>query len=261
MNSVVLLCGLSSALIAVALATPAADADQIKNLPGYGAPKQPQYSGYLSVDDPQGTMQYHYWFAQSANAPTTDPVVLWLNGGPGASSIGYGLFTELGPYFLDDASFDSKTGVPTVFDNPYSWSTMANMLFLEAPPSVGYSYCENDNGGYSDACGWNDTTQARANYGALQAFFDKFPSFRDNDFYITGESYGGMYVPTLVEQVYLHRAEPSAPRLQGFAVGNGIIGVVHACRLCSRVHVSPFPCICLSAYAHIFCHNHSCIHG
>lgn len=181
-------------------------------------PKVPQYSGYLQVDDPQGLMDYHYWLATSESEhPEKDPVVLWMNGGPGASSLAYGSFSELGPYFLDDESMKNIThpGVPDVHENPYSWSKITNMLFVEAPPSVGYSFCHNKD------CRWNDTTQAVANYAMLSKFFEEFPEYKKNDFYITGESYGGMYVPTLVEQIHHHGNQVN---LKGFAVGNGIIG-------------------------------------
>ena len=92
------------------------------------------------------------------------------------------------------------------------------MLFLEAPPSVGFSYC------HRKECRWNDTTQAVANYGALVKFYQEFPVFAGRPFFITGESYGGMYVPTLVEQIHSRPAGKAGIELKGFAVGNGIIG-------------------------------------
>jgi cathepsin A (carboxypeptidase C) len=63
------------------------------------------------------------------------------------------------------------------------------MLFIEHPPSVGYSYCHDKH------CSWNDTTQAAANFKGLQQFYAEFPEFKKNEFFITGESYGGMCVP------------------------------------------------------------------
>ena len=155
-----------------------AEGDLITALPGLERmPKAKQYSGFLNVSDPQGPMRFHYWLATSESAaPEKDPVVLWMNGGPGASSIGYGLFTELGPFFLDDASTRGGGGEPPrLHQNPYSWSKVANLLFLEAPPSVGYSYCEGEGGAYDDACKWDDFSQAKANYGALLAFLERFP--------------------------------------------------------------------------------------
>ena len=69
------------------------------------------------------------------------PLVMWMNGGPGASSLTYGYFSELGPFYFDDHSMMNHTepGVPDVMANPYSWTRVANMLFIESPPSVGYS--------------------------------------------------------------------------------------------------------------------------
>lgn len=64
----------------------------------------------------------------------------------------------------------------------YAWNTIANVLFLESPANVGYSYCD------EPACRWDDKTGAEANYGALLEFFEKFPEYKDNEFYITGES-------------------------------------------------------------------------
>jgi cathepsin A (carboxypeptidase C) len=177
-----------------------------------------QYSGYLDVSTKQGNVNFHYWLTPS-QSPTAakDPLVMWLNGGPGASSILFGFFGELGPYYLDDSSLanSSAPGVPDVYDNPWSWNKIANVLFIETPGNVGYSYCEQRD------CRWDDTTGAEANYEALLKFYAEFPEYQENEFFITGESYGGMYVPSLVEQI--HNGNGMVP-LKGFAVGNGIIG-------------------------------------
>eukprot|EP00754_Rhynchopus_humris_P035152 Rhum_TRINITY_DN16719_c0_g1::Rhum_TRINITY_DN16719_c0_g1_i1::g.164193::m.164193/K16296/SCPL-I; serine carboxypeptidase-like clade I len=192
---------------------------KITNLPGYGPVKTDQYSGLLKVDDPQGDLYYHYWFVGSTSStPATDPLVLWLNGGPGASSVGYGLLTELGPFHLDQASLDNTThGIPTVHDNPNAYNKAANVLYLEHPPTVGFSYC-GANG--KTPCKWDDYTQANASYNFLTKFFQSYPEYKENEFFVNGESYGGMYAPTLVEQIH-NRGNVN---LKGFLIGNGVIG-------------------------------------
>ncbi|KAI1891029.1 hypothetical protein AGOR_G00159650 [Albula goreensis] len=180
----------------------APDMDEIKFLPGLQ--KQPsfkQYSGYLDV---AGNKHLHYWFVEAQNNPTTSPVVLWLNGGPGCSSLD-GLLTEHGPFLIQD------DGV-TLEYNPYAWNKIANVLYLESPAGVGFSYSDDKN--YIT----NDTEVSMNNYLALKRFFQLFPEYSKNEFFITGESYGGIYVPTLAERVM----EDSSINLQGIAVGNGM---------------------------------------
>ena len=77
----------------------------------------------------------HYWFAASS-APgdwTTKPVIWWFNGGPGASSV-IGMLQEEGPLIIDKAG--------GLVDNPYAWTTIANLVALESPAGVGYSLSE-----------------------------------------------------------------------------------------------------------------------
>ncbi|XP_026856407.2 lysosomal protective protein isoform X2 [Electrophorus electricus] len=180
----------------------APEADEIKYLPGL--PKQPsfkQYSGYFHVTENE---HLHYWFVESQKDPANSPVVLWLNGGPGCSSLD-GLLTEHGPFLIQNDGNSLNY-------NPYSWNMIANMLYLESPAGVGFSYSDNKN--YTT----NDTEVSMNNYLALKEFFRLFPEYRTNEFYLTGESYGGIYIPTLAERVM----EDSSINLQGIAVGNGM---------------------------------------
>lgn len=177
--------------------------DEVFSLPGLSAGINfRQWSGYL---DAGPGIHLHYWFVTSQRDPTTDPLVLWLNGGPGCSSLD-GFLAENGPFHVND---DGNT----LYINKYSWNKIANMLYLESPAGVGYSY--SDSGNYTT----NDKEVAESNYLALQDFFRKFPNFTKNDFYIFGESYGGIYTPTLSLKI----AEGTAKiNFKGFAVGNGL---------------------------------------
>ncbi|MBN3288531.1 PPGB protein, partial [Polyodon spathula] len=163
----------------------APDSDEVKFLPGLD--KQPsfrQYSGYLNVSE---SKHLHYWFVEAQLNPSSSPVVLWLNGGPGCSSLD-GFLTEHGPFLIQDDGSTLKY-------NPYSWNMIANMLYLESPAGVGFSYSDDKN--YTT----NDTEVSMNNYLALKAFFRLFPEFSKNEFFITGESYAGIYIPTLAERV------------------------------------------------------------
>ena len=132
----------------------------------------------------------------------------------GCSSL-EGAFAELGQLLVNH---DTPSNLVL---NPFSWTTISNMLFIEAPTCVGYSY-----GDSAGDCSHNDTSQAQDNYGALQAFFAGYPEFAANDFYITGESYAGIYVPTLAKAVVQGNAAGAGVHinLKGIAVGNGCLG-------------------------------------
>ncbi|XP_055725736.1 lysosomal protective protein [Salvelinus fontinalis] len=180
----------------------APEADEIKFLPGLQ--KQPnfkQYSGYFNVAD---NKHLHYWFVESQKDPAASPVVLWLNGGPGCSSLD-GLLIEHGPFLIQNDGMSLEY-------NPYSWNMIANVLYLESPAGVGFSYSDDSN--YTT----NDTEVSMNNYLALKEFFKAFPEYIKNEFFLTGESYGGIYIPTLAERVM----EDASMNLQGIAVGNGM---------------------------------------
>ena len=184
--------------------------DLVTNLPGYGTPPSKWYSGFLnaSVADPVADVQLHYMFTETTNPnlePTEAPVVLWLNGGPGSSSV-LGLMEEWGPLLIN------ATG--GLSPNPYTWNNMANVVLLESPSGVGYSYCAAST---TTGCVNSDVSTARAARVAMQEFFKAFPEFAKSDFFITGESYAGVYVPTLVKEILDNAPEIN---IKGMAVGD-----------------------------------------
>ena len=92
------------------------ESDKVTSLPGYkGELPSTHYSGYLPVGElSKSPGQLHYWFIESESSPSEDPVVLWLNGGPGSSSL-IGLLTENGQIVTNDNSLTSPIdGVPQV---------------------------------------------------------------------------------------------------------------------------------------------------
>lgn len=97
---------------------------------------------------------------------------------------------------------------------------LVNMVFLEAPVGVGFSY--SDSKDYK----LNDDRTAEENKAAIEAFFGLYPEFKKNQFFLTGESYAGVYVPTLAEAIV--KAELAGTytgaKLTGIAVGNGCSG-------------------------------------
>uniref|UniRef100_A0A8R1HJH7 Carboxypeptidase n=1 Tax=Caenorhabditis japonica TaxID=281687 RepID=A0A8R1HJH7_CAEJA len=109
-----------------------------------------------------------------------------------------------------------NTDGATLSVNPYSWNKNASILTLEAPAGVGYSYATDN-----DIATGDDNT-ANENWQALVAFFTEFPQYKQNDFYVTGESYGGIYVPTLVQTI-LDRQSQFNINIKGLAIGNGCV--------------------------------------
>jgi cathepsin A (carboxypeptidase C) len=94
-------------------------------------PSVKQLSGYLDISD---SKHLFFWFEESRHKPKDDPLVLWLNGGPGCSST-TGLLFELGGCSVTDEGNN-------VTRNENSWNDVANVLFLDQPVGVGYSYSE-----------------------------------------------------------------------------------------------------------------------
>ncbi|KAI9082279.1 hypothetical protein K1719_035702 [Acacia pycnantha] len=192
-------------------------ADKIRALPGQpNGVNFDQYSGYVTVDPKAGRALFYY-FVESPQSPSTKPLVLWLNGGPGCSSLGYGAMEELGPFRVNSNG-------KTLFGNKYAWNKVANVLFLESPAGVGFSY-SNTSSDYDQAYDQaRDKFTANDAYVFLINWLERFPQYKSRDFFITGESYVGRYGPQLADTILFHNKQK--PRtiinLKGIATGNAL---------------------------------------
>ncbi|KAI1700644.1 serine carboxypeptidase domain-containing protein [Ditylenchus destructor] len=172
--------------------------------------------GYLKLPSKSNLF---YWFLESQSDPANDPLVFWLQGGPGCSSL-FGLITELGPFYV---SPDGKT----LFENVYSWNKVANVLFFDNPRDVGYSYTDPN---ATEEYIYNDDNTAVENADALREFLVRFPEYKGRDLYVIGESYAGVYTVTLTKEIISRiQQEPSKLNLNfaGLAIGNGWLSFNH----------------------------------
>jgi hypothetical protein len=174
---------------------------------------------------PNGTQWMHYWVVESERDPVNDPVLVWYNGGPGATSL-FGMLVELGPLLLNVNSFSGSSnfnGTPAFQRNPFAFSKVATVIALDNPPPVGFSYCDPIGPtGNGSSCGpWNDSSVTAANHAFLTEWINVFPEYADQPMYLMGESYAGIWVPAIARALL---ADPRGVNLQGFAVGDGCIG-------------------------------------
>ncbi|XP_022774586.1 serine carboxypeptidase-like 25 [Durio zibethinus] len=185
------------------------EADRISALPGQPKVSFQQFSGYVTVNKVAGRALF-YWLTEAANDPWSKPLVIWLNGGPGCSSVAYGASEEIGPFRI-------KKSAAGLYLNKFSWNNVANLLFLETPAGVGFSYSNHS----SDLFNTGDNRTAMDSLEFLIRWLDRFPRYKNREVYVTGESYAGHYVPQLARQIMIYNKKSKHPiNLKGIMVGN-----------------------------------------
>ncbi|KAI1202291.1 alpha/beta-hydrolase [Nemania serpens] len=148
-----------------------------------------------------------FWFAESRHDPLQDPTILWLNGGPAASSLP-GFFQEIGPCELVGKGTGNGTNVTIA--NADSWASFANVLMLDQPAGAGLSTAAGDSAPITLAEGTVD-------FGVFLAeFVARFPQYFRHGFYVAGESFGGRYVPRYVSDIVSGqlKGKPDVPRVR-----------------------------------------------
>ncbi|CAH9078227.1 unnamed protein product [Cuscuta europaea] len=163
----------------------------LKSLPGFDGPLPIELeTGYLGVGDSED-VQLFYYFIKSESNPNSDPLLLWLTGGPGCSSLS-GLLYENGPLMFAPMNISKK--FPTLLSNPNSWTKVANIIFLDLPAGTGFSYAK------TKANNESNTTQAcQQAYEFLLKWLVDHPEFVSNPFYVAGDSYAGTFVPVITQ--------------------------------------------------------------
>ncbi|XP_057485568.1 serine carboxypeptidase-like 45 isoform X2 [Actinidia eriantha] len=183
--------------------------DRINQLPGQPQVSYQQFSGYVTVDEKKQRALFYY-FVEAEIDPASKPLVLWLNGGPGCSSLGVGAFSENGPF---------RPSGKVLVRNEHSWNKEANMLYLETPSGVGFSY-SSDSSSYVTV---NDKITGMDNLVFLHNWFAKFPQYGNRSLFITGESYAGHYIPQLAELMLQFNRKQKLFNLKGIALGNPVL--------------------------------------
>lgn len=159
-----------------------------------------QQAGYFTVGGAAQDKHYFYWYFESRSSPSTDPVLLWMTGGPGCSS-------ELALLFENGPCQPTSDGQSTVI-NPFSWNNQSNIIYIDQPTGVGFSYGQEGD--------HNEKEVAEDMYQFLHEFFASKPELSNRELYIFGESYGGHFAPATAARV------GKSLNLAGLAVGNGL---------------------------------------
>ncbi|KAF8408213.1 hypothetical protein HHK36_007358 [Tetracentron sinense] len=177
------------------------EADRIVALPGQPKVSFQQFSGYVTVNSVSGRALF-YWLSEALH----DPMIC-----PGCSSVAYGASEEIGPFRINKTSSGLNL-------NKFSWNSEANLLFLETPAGVGFSYSNTS----SDLFDTGDRRTAEDSLKFLIRWLDRFPRYKHRDIYLTGESYAGHYVPQLAKQIMSYNKTKHPINLKGIMVGNAV---------------------------------------
>jgi len=176
----------------------------------------PMTSGYIPIDTDDISTSKNltfFMYFPSRNDPKKDPLVLWFTGGPGCSSE-LAIAVENGPF---EIVYDNTAKKIVARERKYSWNNNANLLFVDNPFGVGFSILGK---------GEPPVTTEMQVSSYVEIFLmkwlkdDRFKDLQGRELYITGESYGGHYVPAISHKLHLNR-DPMI-NFQGCAIGNGL---------------------------------------
>ncbi|VVA95137.1 unnamed protein product [Arabis nemorensis] len=235
----------------------------IKFLPGFDGPLPFELeTGYIGVGEEE-EVQSFYYFIKSERNPKEDPLVLWLSGGPGCSSIS-GLLYENGPLTM---KLDFYNGtLPSLVSTTYSWTKTSSIIFLDQPVGTGFSYSRTHLSNKP-----SDSGEAKRIHEFLQKWLGKHQEFSSNPFYVAGDSYSGMVVPATVQEISKGNYECCNPpiNLQGYLLGNPLtepetdfdyaIPYAHGMALISDELYESLKRICKGKYENVDPRNTECL--
>lgn len=183
--------------------------DFVQNLPHTtSSHKSKHFSGYIEIEP---NVYWHYIYIESENDPLNSPLMFWSNGGPGCSGL-LGLFNEHGPW--------RPIPGPKLVRNEYTWTRLANIVYIEAPEGVGFSNTNN----LKNKDIYTDYSTSMSFLIFFNKFFLRYPyligifsnnsnfninssinytlgnlynslTFSPPSIFLSSESYGGHYIP------------------------------------------------------------------
>ncbi|KAF2437304.1 alpha/beta-hydrolase [Karstenula rhodostoma CBS 690.94] len=184
----------------------------VHSLPGAPEPLLKMHAGHIEVDAEHNGNLF-FWHYENRHIANRQRTVIWLNGGPGCSSMD-GALMEIGPYRV-------REGGKLEYNNG-SWDEFANLLFVDQPVGTGFSYVNTDS--YL-----SELDQMAGQFMVfLEKWFALFPEYEQDDLYIAGESYAGQHIPYIARAI-LNRNKNSQKHqwaLNGVLIGNGWISPV-----------------------------------
>jgi pimeloyl-ACP methyl ester carboxylesterase len=180
------------------------------------------YAGLLPSNNHGRVGEMMFWLFEPKEQLVPDSIVIWLNGGPGCSSFNCGVLMEHSPVTqpLHAAGYCCLQPSPKLSVNEHAWTRATTVLYIEQPIGTGFSY------GYPFP--ENEHDVSKDIYAFLQNFFKVFDHMKAYSFYVMGESYAGMFVPSIARHIHLEnlKAEENGAliiQLKGAAIGNGWI--------------------------------------
>ncbi|XP_020570632.1 serine carboxypeptidase-like 7 isoform X1 [Phalaenopsis equestris] len=191
-------------------------ASRITHLPGFNG-SLPFYleTGYVTVNEESGA-ELFYYFVESERNPSDDPLILFLVGGPYCSGFS-GLALDVGPLGFMVKAYDGT--LPTLTSNPFSWTQISSIIFLDWPVGTGFSFSPSIVDYHTD-----EVKSAKQIYKFLIKWLLDHPSFQSNPFYVAGDSYGGKMAPLSALEIADGNENFRQPfvNLKGYLVGNPV---------------------------------------